>query len=209
MTPIYHITHFDNLPAIVTQDALLSDTLIRQSNAMPRNIAHVNIKQRRTTTVVPIPPGGRLCDYVPFYFCPRSPMLFAVHTGMVAGFPGGQNRVLHLVADAEALVADGADCVHTEGHAAMQPLIFHHGVTGLDRLDWAVIRDWSWRNTAEDNDRKRRKQAEFLIHARVPWSAITRIGAIDATIADEVRGLLAAAGHAPIVEVQPKWYYAP
>lgn len=209
MTSIYHITHIDNLPAILARGALLSDSLIRSHGLQPRNIGHGNIKQRRAGTAVGIPPGGHVCDYVPFYFCPRSPMLLAVHSGQVAGYPGGQNRVLHLVASAESIIAQDAACIHTEGHAAMQPLAFHAGLSGIGKLDWPLLASWSWKNTADDNDRKRRKQAEFLVHHHVSWTAIDRIGTIDETIANEVRHLLADVAHVPIVEAQPKWYYSP
>ena len=209
MTAIYHITHLDNLGAIARSGVLLSDALIQAGGHAPRNLAHGNIKQRRAATPVDIAPGGRVCDYVPFYFCARSPMLFAVHSGAVAGYPEGQRRVVHLVADAEALVAAGLACVHSEGHAAMQPLVFHPGTSGFDRIDWRVVADRIWRNTPEDNDRKRRKQAEFLVRDRVPWTAISRIGVFDATIAEETRQRLSSATHRPVVEVQTNWYYTP
>lgn len=208
MTAIYHITHVDNLPGLMARGALLSDTLIRQLGLAPRNIAYGNIKARRAATAVTLPPHGMVSDYVPFYFCPRSPMLYAVHGGQVSGYEGGQANVVHLVAEAEALVASGAICVHTEGHAAMQPIAFHPGCEGLSRLDWPLIRSGSWGNTPDDGDRKRRKQAEFLVHGSVPWTAISHVGVIDATIAARVTALLATASHRPEVVVQRHWYYS-
>ena len=111
MTAIYHITHLNNLALILGCGELLSDTLIQQVAVKPTNIAHGQIKERRQRTVVTIPPGGVVTDYVPFYFCPRSPMLYAVHGGFVAGYPGGQGQVLHLVADAETIAAQNAICI--------------------------------------------------------------------------------------------------
>lgn len=207
MTAIYHITHVDNLPGLVSSGALLCDSLIRRNELSPRNIAYGNIKSRRSATEVTIPPGGVVSDYVPFYFCPRSPMLYAVHGGQVPGHEGGQVNVVHLVADAERLVESKLSCVHTEGHAAVQPLAFHNGCEGFQRLDWPLIRSANWGNTAEDGDRKRRKQAEFLVHGSVPWTAISQIGVIDATIAARASALLATAAHRPEVVVQPQWYY--
>ena len=207
MTAIYHITHIDNLAAIIARGELLSDSLIRSEGVDPRNIAYAHIKQRRAAFAVQIPPGGTVADYVPFYFCPRSPMLYAVHGGKVEGYPGGQRSVLHLELDAEALVASGATCVHTDGHATMRLSTFFPGVAGLAQLDWPLIGATSWGDTPEDGDRKRRKQAEFLVHRRVPWSRVSRIGVIDATIADEVRQRLAHAAHQPQIDVLRHWYY--
>ncbi|MCC6561014.1 MAG: DUF4433 domain-containing protein [Xanthomonadales bacterium] len=207
MTAIYHITHIDNLSALVGRGALLSDTRIREQGLTPQNIAYGNIKARRAATAVTLPPRGVISDYVPFYFCPRSPMLYAVHRDQVPGYEGGQTNVVHLVADAERLVAAGLNCLHTEGHAAVQPIAFHRGCEGFPLLDWPLIRSASWANTVEDGDRKRRKQAEFLVHGSVPWTAISQIGVIDATIASQVSTLLASAAHCPDVVVQPQWYY--
>ena len=207
MTSIYHITHLQNLPAILASGELLSDSGIRARNLVPTSIAHGHIKERRARTIIDLPPGGVVSDYVPFYFCPRSPMLYAIHGGSVQGYPGGQSKVLHLVADAEELAAQ-LPCVHTDGNAATMPLQLFAGTTGFERLSWDVIRSWSWRDTAEDNDRKRRKQAEFLVWRAVPWTAIRRIGVFDAPTAAEVLALLPLqTAPGPTVELQPDWYY--
>ena len=207
MTSIYHTTHFDNLPGLLARGEILSDSLIQAAGLRPRSIAHGNIKHRRANTMVTACQGGRVSDYVPFYFCPRSPMLYAIHGSYVEGYPGGQAQVLHLVLDAESIASAGAPCCHTDGHAAMQPLSFHSGVSGLSALDWEVIHNPIWRNTQEDNDRKRRKQAEFLVWQRVPWTHVSRIGVINATMASAVTNLLAGTAHRPSVEIQPDWYY--
>ena len=207
MTSIYHITHLDNLPDLLARREILSDGLIQAAGLKPRCIAHGNIKLRRSNTPVTTCRGGNVSDYVPFYFCPRSPMLYSVHGGFVEGYPGGQSQVMHLVLDAEAIVATGEPCCHTDGHAAMQPLSFYNGVSELGKLDWAVIQDMYWRNTMEDNDRKRRKQAEFLAWQRVPWTQVSRIGVIDATMVELVTRQLAGANHRPIVEIHRDWYY--
>lgn len=210
MTAIYHITHVDNLAAILQRGALLSDSAIAAQALTPRSIAYGHIKERRSRTQVTVPPGGVVSDYVPFYFCPRSPMLCAIWRGQVEGVTMGQAGIVHLVADAVSLRQRGLACVHTDGNAASQPLTFHAGTDQLQTaLSWDVIRSNSWGNTPDDNDRKRRKQAEFLVHNEVPWDAITQIGVIDATMADRVRAILAASGapHAPAVTVQRDWYY--
>lgn len=206
MTAIYHITHLDNLPGILARGELLADTRIRSAGLQPHNIAHGNIKQRRATVAIPIAPGGVVADYVPFYFCPRSPMLYAIHGGHVQGYPGGQGKVLHLIADAESLTAHHA-CVHTDGNAATRPVSVYAGTSGFNDLSWDVINSWSWRDTPDDNDRKRRKQAEFLVWQRLPWTAISRIGVINDEMAAVVRHNLAGQPHCPVVETRRDWYY--
>jgi ssDNA thymidine ADP-ribosyltransferase, DarT len=55
------------------------------------NIGYKNLIDKRGSRIVPVEPGGVLNDYVPFYFAPRSPMLYSIHTGFVQGFTGSQS----------------------------------------------------------------------------------------------------------------------
>ncbi len=113
-TLIYHITHIKNLASILETGGLLP------LNRSPRHqsIAYEHIRERRGQTRVPLKPGGTLNDYVPFYFCPRSPMLYAVHTGST-DYWGGQTPILHLVSSVQAVHAKGLDFVFTDQHAVL------------------------------------------------------------------------------------------
>jgi len=77
----------------------------------------------------------------------------------------------------------------------------------LEKLDWGTILSNDWRDTPEDGDRKRRKQAEFLVHRFFPWHLITEIGVIDDKVAGRVTELLEGATHKPPVNVHKLWYY--
>lgn len=207
MTAIYHITHLQNLRSIIAGGQLFADSGIRAAGLAPTNIAHGHIKDRRARTAIPVPPHGMVADYVPFYLCPRSPMLYVVSRGGIQGYPGGQAQVLHLVAEAED-VSGLTPCVHTDGNAATLPLRAFPGTSGFGELAWDIIRSQNWADTANDNDRKRRKQAEFLAWRAVPWTAIRLIGVRDDAVAAEVRAILAQVGpHHPTVEIHPDWYY--
>jgi hypothetical protein len=207
MTAIYHITHVDNLPAILAAGALWSDSRLKAISGLPKNIAYGHIKERRERTAVTVSPHGVVADYVPFYFCPRSPMLYAVKSGTVAGAAGLQQEILHLVLDAGSLIGAGLPCVHTDGNAASLPLTFFPGISGLRKLRWDVINDSRWANTPDDNDRKRSKQAEFLVHDTVPWPFVQSIGAMTEATRDRAIAAMASAAHRPPVTLQPDWYY--
>jgi hypothetical protein len=84
---------------------------------------------------------------------------------------------------------------------------FFEDAASLDQVDWAVIEHWSWRNREDDPDRKRRKQAEFLIHQSFPWPWVEGIGVIDTEMAEQVGAILASAEHQPPILVQRNWYY--
>lgn len=84
-TPIYHITPINNLTGILAAGGLNCNSTLRRDRTAYTNIAHDHIQDRRSHTFVPLAPGGTLHDYVPFYFAPRSPMLYSIATGYVAG----------------------------------------------------------------------------------------------------------------------------
>lgn len=44
-------------------------------------IGNPDLIDKRARRAVPLPPGGTLSDYVPFYFTPKSPMLLNIKTG--------------------------------------------------------------------------------------------------------------------------------
>lgn len=206
MTPIYHITHVSNLRPILAEGALVCDGDSARRNLTVQGIAHSHLKERRAQTPVPVGPGGFLSDYVPFYFAPRSPMLYAIHTDSVVGYGGGQGAVLHLVSSAEVVAAADLPVVFTNGHAVVSLSDFFTDLARLADLDWAVMQLIYWNDTQQDPDRARRRQAEFLVHQRFPWGLVTEIGVIDENRQQEVRGILGAGG-SPAVVVHRNWYY--
>jgi ssDNA thymidine ADP-ribosyltransferase DarT-like protein len=64
-----------------------------------------------------------------------------------------------------------------------------------------------WADTPDDSDRKRRRQAEFLVHHFFPWNLISQIGVVNAEMKERVERLLTGAGHRPPVHVRQQWYY--
>jgi hypothetical protein len=96
---VYHITHVDNLEPIVRERVLLSDATIIARGGPTAGIGMSKIKQRRLTLPARCNPGSRVGDYVPFYFCPRSVMLYVIHCGNhpELTYRGGQGPIVHLV----------------------------------------------------------------------------------------------------------------
>lgn len=56
-----------------------------------------SIKQRRLTLSLNSDPDLHVGDCVPFYFCPRSVMLFLIHRrNQELAYQGGQEPIVHL-----------------------------------------------------------------------------------------------------------------
>lgn len=206
-TPIYHITDTDNLPSILACGGLRPCRWLINNSHPYTNIAYETIQDRRAITTVPCGPGGTLHDCIPFYFGPRSPMLYTINRGNVPGYSKGQDSVLHLVSTAQVMQSAGCRFVFTDGHGIMILSEFFEDLARLDRIDWPLISSKYWADTMEDSDRKRRRQAEFLVHAFCPWDLITEIGVISASAQAEVKRLLEPATHKPVVTVRRGWYY--
>jgi hypothetical protein len=206
-TSIYHITHKDNLRGIVAGGALIAQSQIKRQAVGFCNIAHSNIQDRRAQTPVPCGPGGFLHDYVPLYFAPRSPMLYAIHKGNVDGCTAGQADIVYLVTRAQRIQSEGLDFVFTDGHGTMALSDFFDDLADLEELDWEIMRSKYWADTDQDPDRKRRRQAEFLVYRRLPWSMIEEICTMNGDVASEVQEIIRYTTNQPSVNIRRNWYY--
>jgi ssDNA thymidine ADP-ribosyltransferase, DarT len=208
MPRIYHITHVRNLASILDAGGLLANSQLSGKNVTPLDISHGHIQERRAQTLVPLLPGGNLHDYVPFYFASRSPMLYTISRGNLESCPEGQAKILHLVAEAEDVQMHPIPFVFTDGHATMAYSEFYDALERLDEvIDWGVMQDAYWNDTAEHPDRKRKRQAEFLVHQFLPWELVRGIGVLDSQVEKEVRQILQTFGAKTPVKVYPAWYY--
>jgi hypothetical protein len=205
---LYHITSLENLPAILRSGQLLSKNALDASQSPYTTIAYEQIQERRAQKIVPCGPGGVLHDYVPFYFAPRSPMLYAISKGLVQGYGSGQSSILHLLIKAEDIFAESLDFSFTDGHAIIGYSRFYDRPSDLNEaIDWAIMKEKYWNDTDEDGDRKRRRQAEFLVHRAVPWPLIRAICVMDEERAGQVHASLHEYHQQTAVKLRPNWYY--
>ena len=104
---IYHITHVDNLPDILRDGGLSSDAGMQARGGPASPIGMSTIKQRRLGLPVRCHPGDHVGGYVPFYFCPRSIMLYLLHMANhpELAYRDGQTPIVHLEADLLKTVA--------------------------------------------------------------------------------------------------------
>jgi hypothetical protein len=201
---IYHFTDVENLESILTAGVVRA----HRTSPCVVDIADDAIKDRRTRVDVPCGPGGRVCDYVPFYFAPRSPMLFRIKCGGVEGVSSDQRRIVYFVSSTEAALDAGRSCVFTDGNAAAAFTAFYDNPGLLSEVvDWPLMKVRYWSNTPEDNDRRRRRGAEFLVHEALPLGLIVEIGVYDADVRSDVARAVREAGAAIAVRVRSDWYF--
>lgn len=205
---IYHIAHVDRLPSIVASGGLLSDALV-QAQALGGTMVGMNhIKQRRLTELqLTSHPGLFVGACVPFYFCPRSVMLYLIHRrNAELAYQGGQAPIIHLQADLGAVVAwanaQPARWAFTLSNAGSYFFEDRNDLARLGEINWAAVQASNWGGGLKEG-----KQAEFLLEHHLPWHLIERIGVQSATVYRQVVNALPANGHRPTVEVLPAWYY--
>jgi hypothetical protein len=77
-------------------------------------------------------------------------------------------------------------------------------------VDWSLVRGRYWSDTAEDNDRKRRKQAEFLVWQGLDWDLLDGIGVLNQSMQQRVQGIIAGYPERKQlpVHVKPGLYYS-
>jgi hypothetical protein len=134
-------------------------------------------------------------------------MLYTISRGNVAGYNQGQEPIIYLVSTAQAVRDARLQFVFTDGHAIMAYSEFHDDLANLNRVDWVLMQSRYWFDTAEQPDRKRRRQAEFLVHRSLPWRLITEIGVLNARVQSRVEALLSGVEHKPVARVRTSWYY--
>lgn len=212
MTPpakpkIYHIVHVDRLPSIIADGTLLSDAALQENPRPGTTIGMSEIKQRRLESQLSSRPGLCVGECVPFYFCPRSVMLFLIHKHNRPGleYLGGQDRIVHLEADLHEAIAwaekHGRRWAFTLSNAGAYYFRDSCDLSQLGEIDWNAVQSWQWQGQSEG------KQAEFLMERSFPWSLVRRIGVLDPGVYNMTQTALLTAEHLPEVSVEPRWYY--
>lgn len=208
-TWLYRLIHIENLDTCIQQGGLFAPNHLPDASLPWRAIHNVEVQAKRQDRVVDAGPGGTLQDYVPFYFGKRGPMLLNLHTDRVSGYSGGQRPILYLVASAEEVVARGLGFVFYDGHALASFSSVFDDLARLDSLDWEAIRARQWQDSETDNDRQRRKQAEFLVYRSLPWDLVRGIATIDNAMKTQVNQIQEShpEDKRKEVGVRRDWYY--
>ncbi|RDB36471.1 MAG: DUF4433 domain-containing protein [Spirobacillus cienkowskii] len=206
---IYHFTHKENFDSILKKNSLFSTNMVINQKISFKDASYLNIQDRRSRARVNTNINGVLHDYVPFYFAPRSPMLYAHHIGKV-GSGIAQTNLIYLVSSVHSVVNANLFYAFTDGHAAMCVSSFFDKLEFLNQIDWQLMKASYWSNTEDDPDRKRRRQAEFLVKDFFPFHLIHKIGVFDECHKNFIISILKSNGKEDMVEnvsIERKWYF--
>jgi hypothetical protein len=195
-----------------------SKRLYSNAQLLKRKIGHEDIgyqkaQGKRATKFVTRPPAGVVHDYVPFYFAPRSPMLFTINNGNVSNCPYRQEDFVHFMTTVEEIVENQLHFVFYDHNATMNFATCYNDVKDLDKIEWNLFFElphldgyckW-WKNDPNNPKYVKRmetRQAEFLVYESVPLKIMSTVGVYNAAKATEVSQIFEAAKIKLKVEVK-------
>jgi len=189
----FRIIHRDNLVhvlqhGLVTKHHPLADPVFV-------SIGNPEIIDVRDTTAVKFAGYGNIGDYVPFYFTPRSIMLYNIITGYYAPKVLQRSKAEIVVIRCKIdVLAKLPQWFFTNGQANDDETDHFNDIAMLDQIDWTSIQGSNFMNSIEDYDRSRRYQAEFLVRDIVPVEFIESIIVYNEDMLANVLQLVAIAG---------------
>lgn len=204
---LFHIVHVDKLSSILADRFIWSDAESRARLAGGTVIGMGDIKDSRLQLALNCHSGLCVGECVPFYFAPRSVMLYVI---FMANHPrlsytGGQGPILHLQFDLKSVVqwADsvGLRWAFTLSGAATSYFESRKDLASLNEIQWSAVNAKQWTSCRDE------KQAEFLSEKCVPIELVEGIGVMDRPVHNATVNALAAAGLSVPVKIIRQWYY--
>jgi ssDNA thymidine ADP-ribosyltransferase DarT-like protein len=206
---VYRIIPIQNLEHILAKG-------IYCKNECPFTVDYVNIGSeeiifQRDRMIVKCFPDTVVNDYVPFYFSRRTPMLYNIITGH--GVPKlDQKDIIYLCCKLVDLATDDYQWCYSNGNAAKAITKFYTDWEGVEsNLDWRSIltNDFRDDNADGDEDRVRKKHAEFLVKSFVPANLIKAIVVLNKEVEAIVKEIVSRSQIDIKVAINPgnKYYF--
>jgi hypothetical protein len=169
-TYLFRMTHIQNIPHILQYGITHLTSPNANVNYVP--IGDGSLINTRSSFI--LNNGKQLGDYIPFYFGVLTPMLYVIQKGYNDVKVTPAEDIVYCVSSVQQITDAQLDFVFTDGHA-IETLSSQYApidVNNIDTLlDFKAINDWKFKDP-NDLDKKRRKQAEFLVDGDVPKEAV-------------------------------------
>jgi len=202
---IFRITHRANVPWILQNGIHCRCSTVVDPEFI--SIGNPELIEKRRNRTVPIAPAGTLENYVPFYFTPKSPMLYNIRTGY--GITKRPNEdIVILVSSLPAMKQHGVDYVFTDRHASLQTASFFCDEGDLDKaVDFPLLQSADFTRDAEHPGRFERYQAEALAYDFVPTGALLGLACYTSIIKHDLDVTRSGPGADVKIVVRADWYF--
>lgn len=202
---IWRIVHRDNLPWILDCGLHCGNSNARAPNWV--SIGNPELIDKRATHPVPLPPGGFLNDYVPFYFTPFSVMMKNIHSGRSGIKHRPNEEIVILVSSLHRVDQLGLPYLFTDSHAYYRWANFYRDLADLDKIDWPLLQQRNFKRNPDDPAQFERYQAEALIHQHLPINALLGIVCYTEQLKSNIEQQVQARGLALQVYARTEWYF--
>jgi hypothetical protein len=203
---LFRITHIANLKWLLANGLHCANGAAADPNFVA--IGNPDLIGKRTHRPVPLPPGGTLADYVPFYFTPKSPMLLNIKTGHNGITLRRNEDIVILVSSCRTMREHGVSLLFTDRHAYTATADWSGSEDDLARMiDWDILCRHDFARADGYPDKMERYQAETLAHRHIPPNALLGIGCATPATKPAIKAQILDAGLAFDVFVRPGWYF--
>lgn len=202
---IWRIVHRHNLSWILENGLHCGNSAIKAPDWV--NIGNPELIDKRANHPVPLPPGGLLNDYVPFYFTPFSPMLRNIHTGWGGIQRRSNEEIVILVSSLHRIANLGLPFLFTNSHAYYQWADYYSDLADLDKIDWPLLQRRDFKRDPEDPAKFERYQAEALIHQHLPVSGLIGIICYTELLKQRIERNIQARNLSLPVYARTGWYF--
>lgn len=202
---VWRIVHRHNVPWIL-------DNGLHGGNSIAKcptwvNIGNAELIDKRAHHPVPLPPGGFLNDYVPFYFTPFSVMMRNINTGWGGVTKRHNSDIVILVSSLHKIAEQKLPFLFTDSHAYYQWANYYDDLAHLDKVDWKLLQARDFKRDSEDPAKFERYQAEALVHQHCPVSGLIGIVCYTESIKIAIEHEVTSRGlNLPVYE-RKGWYF--
>lgn len=202
---IFRITHIRNVPWILTNGLHCKNSDQTDPNFV--TIGNPDIIAKRDRREVPIRPHGTLSDYVPFYFTPKSPMMYNIVTGWKGILQRPSSDIVIMVSSLRDLADSGIRTLYTDRHASLTAAQFFSSLNHLDQIDWGPLQRHDFRHDVDDPGKVDRYQAEALVHRHLPIQHLSEIACYNDDAQQILEGNTEELEMDLMIAVRRNWYF--
>ena len=222
----FRLVHINNIPHILKNGIVKSDSPNANPNYVP--IGDQLVIEKRKNRRLSSSSWQNIGDFIPFYFGPRSPMLYVIQHGYNGVRRIEAEDIVYCVIRLDDIIKERIDCYFTDGHVlnSLTQVIIKERIDcyftdghvlnsltqvfpaeSLNRIEsyvkYSDVYAHRW-DDEEDLDLKRRKEAELLLKNDLPVQYIKGFVVYN----EEARQRLFSMGvDEKMVAVRPTFYF--
>lgn len=208
---VYHLTHIDNLAAILESGRLFADANTAWGARPAVDISSTETRDARRAARVDGDDSPAVASYVPFFLSPDSSVWNSIRAEMndprlsPAGKKADAYDFVLLVSTVKAVFDATTSVEHS------QTVVVGEADAALATTGFGVAPEFAQqmlRKLRADPSSDAILTAELLVADSVPFGSVSLIGVANDKVRDAVRAILAPSGYSTKTVVYPPWFQA-